>query len=62
MIFTFKMTEETSRHLANMDTAPPGLQLFARYCIEAPEMDDDPKSIWKGRFKFIANCHNMKVG
>jgi hypothetical protein len=61
MLFTFRMTEQTSAQLADMRTASPAVKLFAKYCIQAPELDDDPKSPWKGRFKFIASVHNMKV-
>jgi hypothetical protein len=51
--------QETIEALKDEESASPGLKLFANYCREAPELDNDPKSKYKGRFKAMCNCENL---
>lgn len=52
--------QDTYEQLKDLDNASPALKLFAEYCINAPELDSDPNSPWKGRFKVMCNCLNLE--
>lgn len=59
IVYYFRMSQETSDSIANLENASAAIKLFVDYCKSAPEMDSDPKSPWKGRFKAMYRCENM---
>jgi hypothetical protein len=55
----YRITKETAAAMADLSTAPPAVKLLADYCMEAPEIDRDSSSPWRGRFKTIIKCENI---
>jgi len=57
----YRMKPEAAAMLAPdvVDSAPPALRLFAEYCKQAPEMESNPKSPWKGKFKICCRVDNI---
>ena len=58
--YYFRLTSTTRDFLSDLANAPAAVKLFAAYCMEAPELDHDPKSKWKGKFKAMYRCENME--
>ena len=61
LVFYFKITQQTMEYAKDLSTAPPSVALLAQYCNEAPEMDKDLNSEWRGRFKAIIRCENIEI-
>lgn len=61
LVFYFKITQQTMEYAKDLSTAPPAVRLLAQYCKEAPEVDADPNSEWRGRFKAIIRCENIEI-
>lgn len=59
VVFYFKMTPETAAAMANLPKSSAGTKLFSKYCTEAPDVDSDPNSPWRGRFKITVRCDNI---
>lgn len=59
IVFYYRLSDETIEHLQNLETAPPPVKLFAEFCMKAPELDSDPYSPWRGRFKVAVRCENI---
>lgn len=59
IVYYYRMTSSTADQISNPERASAAVNLFAKYCREAPELDANPKSIWKGRFKAMFRTENM---
>ncbi len=59
VVFYFRMTPETAAAMANLPKSSAGTKLFSKYCTEAPDVDSDPNSPWRGRFKITVRCDNI---
>jgi len=59
IVYYFRMTSSTADQISNPERASAAANLFAKYCREAPELDANPRSPWKGRFKAMFRTENM---
>ena len=59
LVYYFRVTPETASAIADLSTAPAAVKLFVQYCRHAPELDHEPTSSWKGRFKAMFRSENM---
>jgi hypothetical protein len=59
VVLYFRVTEDTITALNNLKAAPPSVRLFHEYCTRAPEMDKDPNSPYRSRFKITVRCDNI---
>lgn len=67
IVLYFRVSEATCDALADLNTAPAAVKLFAQYCMEAPESftrcvnsKGAAPNIWAGRFKLILRCENIE--
>lgn len=59
IVFYYKLTDDTVSQIKDLKNASPGVKLFVDYCQNAPEVDANPDSKYRGKFKVIVNCDNI---
>ena len=59
LVFYFKMSNEVAESLRDLTSISPALKQFIDFCQNAPEVDEDMNSPYRGRFKAIVRCENF---
>ena len=60
LTYYFQLKPEVIESYKNLSTATPAARLFAEYCKKAPELDNDSKSEFRGKFKVCVRCENIE--
>lgn len=65
LVLYLRITEATAAALADLPTAPPAVQLLARYCSEAPDAFEkfgcsSSQNEWVGRLKLLLRCEDIE--
>lgn len=60
LAYYFQLKPEIAESYKDLSTASPAARLFAEYCMKAPELDNDSRSEFKGKFKVCVRCENIE--
>jgi hypothetical protein len=60
LTYYFQLKPEIAESYKDLSTASPAARLFAEYCMKAPELDNESKSEFKGKFKVCVRCENIE--
>ena len=60
LVYYFQLKKEIADSYKDLSTATPAARLFADYCMNAPELMNDNRSDYKGKFKICVRCENIE--
>jgi len=60
LVYYFQLKQEIAESYKDLTTATPAARLFADYCMNAPELINDNRSEYKGKFKICVRCENIE--